>query len=205
MRRSREGWRQIRPKAACVFADPQTRFALSNSAMNPALIDPHNHAPAVAAGDAWADVEGCLSGPIVIEDVDEWEDEQDEMEVDLPDTLPLAVIPPKRQKESAASATVSAKEEGLRIEPRIERLASNGVEDGIHSQEIESQVFRLDPRWHTLLSGRATFHSCRNLRNPAGGAAGPVRVMNGDFQLEHRCAGSLGAFSPPPGRWSCHC
>lgn len=101
--------------------------------MNPKLADPNNHVPAVAPDDAWGDVEGCLTGPIVVEEIVE----------QVPVTLPTAVLPPKRPKE--VSAQGSSGDEGLRIDSNIQRRLPDEPEARLEVQEIDGSVVRLDP------------------------------------------------------------
>jgi hypothetical protein len=101
--------------------------------MNPKFVDPNNHAPAVAPDDAWGDVEGCLTGPIVVEEIVE----------QVPVTLPAAVLPPKRPKETSGQG--AAGDEGLRIDSNLQRRLPDEPEARLEVQAIDGSVVRLDP------------------------------------------------------------
>lgn len=101
--------------------------------MNSSLADPNNHVPAVSPDDAWGDVDGCLTGPIVVEEIVE----------QVPATLPAAVLPPKRPKEAGAQGTTG--DEGLRIDSNIQRRLPDEPEVRLEVQEIDGSVVRLDP------------------------------------------------------------
>lgn len=116
--------------------------------MNPKLIDPNNHVPDVAPDDAWGDVEGCLTGPIVVEEIVE----------PVPATLPAAILPPKRPKEISAQGTPG--DEGLRIDSNIQRRLPEEPEVRLEVQEIDGSVVRLDPEVPTAprMPRQLTFH-----------------------------------------------
>lgn len=112
---------------------PGHSLTCSVSLMNPSLADPNNHVPDVSPDDAWGDVEGCLTGPIVVDEVVE----------QAPTTLPAAVLPPKRPKETAAQG--GSGDEGLRIDSNIQRRLPDEPEVRLEVQEIDGSVVRLDP------------------------------------------------------------
>lgn len=116
--------------------------------MNSKLADPNNHVPDVAPDDAWGDVEGCLTGPIVLEEIVE----------PTPTTLPAAVLPPKRPKEISAQGTPG--DEGLRIDSNVQRRMPDEPEVRLEVQEIDGSVVRLDPEVPTAprMPRQLTFH-----------------------------------------------
>ena len=108
--------------------------------MNPALIDPHNHAPEVSPDDEWGDVDGYLPA------------------VQPAEAGPAPVVlPPKRPKPEQSTG---GDQEGLRIESKP---MLRPAEDSVHQlevQEIDGSVVRLDPELPTApkVPRQITFH-----------------------------------------------
>lgn len=107
--------------------------------MSPVFTDPNNHVPAVTADDGWGDVEGCLTGPIVIEEIEE------DFEEELPAMLPLAELPPRRAKEPPVNLVVPPNEAGLRIEPQLHRRVQEEKNSGLVAANIDHSIVRLAP------------------------------------------------------------
>lgn len=96
--------------------------------MNPTLIDPHNHAPAVTPDDVWGDHQGGQRSP----------------------RGATLVLPPKKTPPAASAAT-GRNPEGLRIGSETPRRSPEDPANPLEVRQIDGNVLRLDPEISTAL------------------------------------------------------